>query len=143
MATITNVQAEINHLVEGGGETLLDRLAQRFGGMASASAVYGAPVERDGVTVIPVASIRLGFGAGNDTNQGRQGGGGGAAMSPIGYIEIRDGIVTFRRIRNLETQMLMAIPIVLAGSLNLWLIRRALRRTRRVEAPRGRRFLRR
>jgi hypothetical protein len=39
--------------------------------------------------------------------------------------------------------MLMAIPIVLAGSLNLWLIRRALRRTRRVEAPRGRRFLRR
>jgi uncharacterized spore protein YtfJ len=36
--------------------------------------VFGAPVERDGVTVIPVAAIRFGIGGGgSDPSKGQDG----------------------------------------------------------------------
>ena len=41
------------------------RLAERLGASASASSVFGEPVERDGVTVIPVARVRWGVGGGS------------------------------------------------------------------------------
>ena len=137
MTTIADVQREVDQRVEGSRATVLERLAQRFGGFASAAAVYGAPVERDGVTVIPVASVRLGFGAGGDLKEGREGGGGGAAISPVGYIEIRDGMVAFRRIRNPERQMLAAIPVLIAGTVTTWLMLRSLRGARRAAEARG------
>ena len=43
-------------------ENGLTRLAESLGANAAASAVFGTPVERDGVTVIPVARVRWGFG---------------------------------------------------------------------------------
>src|SRR3954468_16193620 len=43
---------------------LMDRMASKLGGKASVSAVYGDPIERGGVTVIPVARVSLGFGVG-------------------------------------------------------------------------------
>jgi uncharacterized spore protein YtfJ len=46
------------------GSRLLERLAGHVGGKAGAKAVFGDPVERDGVTVIPVARVRWGVGAG-------------------------------------------------------------------------------
>ena len=89
----------------GMADQLLDKLAQSLGGRAGALQVYGEPVERDGVTIIPVAKTRygygFGFGAGKqaDEEQGEGGGGGGGVMStPIGYIEIRDGKAKFRSI---------------------------------------------
>src|SRR5262245_51456884 len=71
-------------------DELLARLAERVGARFDASNVFGAPVERDGVTVIPVASIRfgLGGGGGSDPRKGQDGEGGGAAgtASAAGYI---------------------------------------------------------
>ena len=46
---------------------LVERLAERVGGRASVEAVFGEPIVRDGVTVIPVASIAYGFGGRNGT----------------------------------------------------------------------------
>jgi uncharacterized spore protein YtfJ len=73
----------------------LSLLAERVPARLGAAAVYGAPVERDGVTVVPVATARFGFGAGggSDPSDGQQGEGGGAGgmTTPVGYIELKEG----------------------------------------------------
>jgi uncharacterized spore protein YtfJ len=60
--------------------------------------VYGDPIERDGVTLIPAAAIRggLGMGGGQDTN-GNEGGGGGGGVSarPVGVYRIEEGKVSW------------------------------------------------
>jgi uncharacterized spore protein YtfJ len=74
-------------------DELLSTLAERVGARFAASTVFGSPVERDGVTVIPVATTRFGLGGGGgaDPKKGQQGDGGGAAGStaPAGYIEMK------------------------------------------------------
>jgi uncharacterized spore protein YtfJ len=81
---------------------LVDRLARAIGGRTGATSVFGAPVERDDVTVIPVAGVRFGFGGGSGHGPDGQGdgggGGGGGASRPLGFIEIRQGRARFRRI---------------------------------------------
>jgi uncharacterized spore protein YtfJ len=46
------------------------RLVERLGASASASSVFGDPVEREGVTVIPVARVRWGMGGGSGRGTG-------------------------------------------------------------------------
>jgi uncharacterized spore protein YtfJ len=85
-------------------EALLERIGEAVGGRANVSSVFGEPVERDGITVIPVARARFGFGGGGGGGPGEDesgsggGGGGGAMVSPAGYIELKDGTAQFRRI---------------------------------------------
>jgi hypothetical protein len=43
---------------------VLSTLAERIGARLGTATVFGAPVERDGVTVIPVAVAPFGIGAG-------------------------------------------------------------------------------
>ena len=85
-------------------ENGLTRLAERLGATAAASAVFGTPVERDGVTVIPVARVRWGFGGGgggrNAKAQDGWGGGGGVQAAPLGFIEVRDGGAQYRRVHD-------------------------------------------
>jgi uncharacterized spore protein YtfJ len=90
------------------GSALADELLQRIGRIvrdgANVTSVFGQPVERDGVTVIPVARARFGFGGGGGAGghegaEGSGGGGGaGAFVSPVGYIELRGGTAQFKRI---------------------------------------------
>lgn len=54
--------------------------------------VFGEPYERDGVTVIPVASVSAGGGGGGD-NQGNGGGGFGLSGRAVGAYVIKDGTV--------------------------------------------------
>jgi hypothetical protein len=70
-------------------ENGLTRLAERLGAHAAANSVFGTPVERDGVTVIPVARVRWGFG-----------GGGGVQAAPLGFIEVKDGGAQYRRVHD-------------------------------------------
>jgi uncharacterized spore protein YtfJ len=104
-------------------EGVIERMAERVGGKASVSAVFGDPIERDGITVIPVAKVRWGFGggagrgpvavgpgiAGRDAPSGSMtddpamggsgtGGGGGVTADPIGYLEIGPDGASFRPI---------------------------------------------
>lgn len=89
-----------------GNGDLVQRLADRLSGVAHVRSVFGDPVEREGTTVIPVASIRYGFGGGGGRRPRRDqegtGGGGGVRISPVGYIEMTGGDVAFRRIRSLS-----------------------------------------
>jgi uncharacterized spore protein YtfJ len=86
-------------------ENALSRLAERLGANAAASAVFGTPVERDGVTVIPVARVRWGFGGGGGSgrkakDQDGWGGGGGVQAAPLGFIEVKDGSAQYRRVHD-------------------------------------------
>jgi len=76
-------------------DELLATLAERVGARLSTTTVFGAPVDREGVTVVPVAAARFGIGAGGGSDPGKsqegEGGGGGGAVTPIGYIELKDG----------------------------------------------------
>lgn len=100
---------------------LVERLAQIFSTSITAQTVYGTPVERDGVTVIPVARAAFGFGGGNGTDapaKSGAGGGGGAAVTPVGFIELSEGRARFRPIRS------SVVPLVaVSGVVALLLLR--------------------
>ena len=85
--------------VVSAAENPAGRIAEKLGASVKASKVFGDPIERGGVTVIPVARARWGFGGGGGRDKSDRpgsGGGGGAVMSPIGYIEIHaDGKTRF------------------------------------------------
>ena len=84
---------DITKTIEGVKNALSDRL--------STQTAYGEPIVVDGVTVIPVARVFMGFGAGggvgerehstNGDDEGAPaggGGGGGGLVQPLGFIEI-------------------------------------------------------
>lgn len=102
MKLTQDVQREVDEVVPDYEGTLVERLADKFGATVRASTIYGEPVEREGVTVIPVAKAAWGFGGGmgrkGDGNGG--GGGGGARVTPVGFIELSNGGAKFRRIRS-------------------------------------------
>lgn len=112
---------------------LIERFATKLGGRASVSAVYGEPIDRDGVTVIPVARVSLGFGVGagrgqRDTQTGEGGGGGGgASAAPLGYIEIKDGTAVFKRIRDPFLDIALPLAVLVVGSSAPRLLRRLAR----------------
>ena len=96
--------------------TFIERLAEIMSRGASSAAVYGAPVERDGVTVIPVAKIRYGFGGGSGHRRPGEegsGGGGGVYARPVGYIEVKNGSSQYRRIRDPASM----VPIITVSGL--------------------------
>lgn len=108
-----------------GRHSFIEQLAQRLGISANAAAIYGQPVERGGVTVIPVAKARYGFGGGSGlSKKGEEGsgGGGGVSVSPVGYIEIKGGDTRFRKIR--DPQSLIAALAI--GGLFAFLTARSL-----------------
>ena len=108
-------------------DDFLTNLAEKLGAAAKSSLVFGEPVERDGVTVIPVAKSRWGFGGGGGRrkHESGSGGGGGALVTPIGFIEITSGGARFQRIHSASLPM-----IVMCGVAGLLLLR-ALVRSRR------------
>jgi sporulation protein YtfJ len=92
------------------------QLAERLGQTASASAVFGAPVERADITVIPVARARYGFGAG--TGDDGTGGGGGVSVTPVGWIEMSAAGSRFKPLRpggQVVFETLAALGLLAAG----------------------------
>lgn len=81
-------------------DTFIERLVERIGAKASVSAVFGKPIERDDLTIIPVARVRWGFGGGAGEipvgpvdQEAASGGGGAVTADPVGWIEIgADGV---------------------------------------------------
>jgi uncharacterized spore protein YtfJ len=75
-----------------GTQSLLDSLAERLGATATVRNVYGEPIKAEGKTIIPVARVGFGLGAGTGKrgDRKREGGGGGGGMGavPAGVLEI-------------------------------------------------------
>jgi len=91
--------------------------------------VFGEPVERDGVTVIPAATMFGGGGGGGGETIGKpakesskaepqtQSGGGagfGGVMWPAGAFEIRDDRVTWRPAIDVTRVLVMALILAIA-----------------------------
>jgi len=106
------------------------QLAHELGIAGNAKHIYGEPVERDGVTVIPVAKVGYGFGGGGGKKEKQEGmgGGGGVRVIPVGYIEIKNGETRFRPIRDpftLVPAILAATPLIFVA---VWKITKWLRK---------------
>lgn len=115
---------------EGGEQSpqgdFLERMAEGFGATANAATIFGAPIERDEITVIPVAKVAYGFGGGRGqkSDGDGSGGGGGMRVSPVGYIEIRKGGAVYKPIRT----WVELIPAIAVGGLLTVLCARLFRR---------------
>ena len=104
----SNAADDAREAAESGlANRFVERLADRIGARADSKAVFGEPIERDGLTVVPVARVRWGFGGGDGSGEDAEGrtigsgsgGGGGLAAEPIGYLEIGPDGAAFRPIR--------------------------------------------
>jgi uncharacterized spore protein YtfJ len=101
-------------------QELLDRAGDQIG----VRRVFGEPIERDGVIVVPVAMVAGGGGGGTGPEDQGSGAGFGVWARGIGAYEIRDGRVRF----------VPAIDVLALGVLGLAFVRTlsgALRRSRR------------
>lgn len=124
---------EAQDAVSRSSDSLVNGLAGRIGLHANAAAVFGEPVQEAGVTIIPVAKVRWGFGGGSGTDASGEegkpgidhgaGGGGGIMASPMGFIEISEEGVYFHRIRNLGA----VASVVAAAGVAAWLVLRGLK----------------
>jgi len=144
-------------------DTPIDEMIHRLSTIpeeSGASACFGAPVERDGHTVIPVARVAFGYGAGfgRGTGMGRKhgengagggeegegeggGGGGGGSSTPVAIIDISPTDV---RIEPIIDQTRISVGgMLLAGWMAFWLfwtvrtIARQRAQTRRLAIERG------
>ena len=130
MSDLESAMRQAEAAMERPVDQIVNGIIDRVGGTANAQAVFGTPVERPGITVIPVARVRWGAGggggAGNEPGKGQgSGGGGGGVVSakPAGYIEVRDGEARFVPVRDPSA----IAPVIAAGGFALWLVLRALR----------------
>ncbi|HTS79923.1 MAG TPA: spore germination protein GerW family protein [Myxococcaceae bacterium] len=118
------------HAVNGSGG-MLQRLAETVGSSIHVQAVYGQPVERDGVTVIPVARMVYGFGGGGGKaasgDELGEGGGGGAQVRPVGFISVRGGSAEFRSIPDPSGEARRIFALVAGAGLGAWLVLRGIR----------------
>jgi uncharacterized spore protein YtfJ len=80
--------------------------------------VFGDPIERDGVTVVPVAAVGGGGGGGGD-NENNGGGGFGLRARPVGAYVIRDRDVTWKPAIDVSR-----IAVVAFAALALWALAR-------------------
>jgi|GEM_PF-1172830 len=113
------------------GGSIVERLAERLGARATAHAVYGDPVARGGLTVIPVARVRMALGGGGGGSHGGDGGGGGGGMlraEPLGFIELQDGGARFHQIKNPAARLAALPPLILSSGLVAVMVLRGLRR---------------
>jgi uncharacterized spore protein YtfJ len=91
----------------------LDALLQGHRDAINVKRVYGDPIERDGVTIVPAAAVMGGTGGGgNDAGNG--GGGLGLIARPVGVWEIRDGSVTWRPAASVNWIAFLAALVALA-----------------------------
>ena len=142
-------------------ETPIDEMIHRLSTIpeeSGASACFGAPVERDGHTIIPVARVSFGYGAGfgrgtakhgddsaearGEANEGEGGGGGGGGSStPVAIIDISSADVRIEPI--LDQTRISVGGMALAGWMAFWLfwtirtVARQAAQTRRLAIERG------
>jgi uncharacterized spore protein YtfJ len=105
----------------------IDELLSRAGDQMGIHRVFGEPIERDGVTVVPVAMVMGGGGGGSGPDASGNvgaGGGFGVCARAIGAYEIRDGRLRFVPVVDI-------LPFAMLGMAVVRTVGGALRRRRR------------
>lgn len=96
-------------------------------GAMRASAVFGEPIEKNGLTIIPAAMISGGAGGGGNEDEPQAGGVGfGVYSRPVGAFVIKGGEVRWQPALDLNRVILLAI----VGLLTLRTIVKALAKGR-------------
>lgn len=100
-------------------QNILQSIMERLQGSASVKMVFGEPIDTKEKTIIPVAKVAYGFGAGSGGNKKMEskesmggGGGGGIAIRPKGILEITKEdtrFISFDQTRNLVIVMIMGL----------------------------------
>lgn len=114
-------------------KSFVERIANGLGSSVNSKIIFADPIEKDGVTIIPVSKVRYGFGAGikhksNSEAKSDRGAGGGVDAQPVGYIEIKNNNVRFHPIRTPISLPAIIIASGLASLLILRGIRKLFRR---------------
>lgn len=80
----------------------LEDLMKKLADNAKATLIFADPVEREGMTIIPVAKMMWGFGGGGGSDKknaaGGTGGAGGIRTIPVGFIQLKGGKARFQPI---------------------------------------------
>jgi uncharacterized spore protein YtfJ len=114
---------------QSGDSAIVER---KHSGSGDRKTVYGEPIEAQGKTIIPVAKIVFGFGAGaasggvkESTARGEGGGGGGGARAiPVGIVEVSAQNTRFVPITDRKK---LAGAVALGALLGVWFGRRRRR----------------
>ena len=89
-------------------------------GAMRASAVFGDPFEKNGVTIIPAARISGGAGGGGDESERQAGGVGfGVSSRPVGAFVIKGEDVSWQPALDLNRVILMGQVVAIAALLTL------------------------
>jgi uncharacterized spore protein YtfJ len=95
--------------------------------------VFGDPIERDGVTVVPVAAVRGGGGGGGGEGTGDEGSGAGGGMGfgldarPVGVFVLKGGEVSWQPALD-RTRVIVGMQML--ALVGLLVMRRMLKRRR-------------
>lgn len=88
-------------------QNFIDTLLEKMKTTIKTESVVGEPIKVGNVTILPIAKITFGFGAGGEDiekNKGFGGGsGGGATITPIGFLIIKDNDVSLIPMHENET----------------------------------------
>jgi uncharacterized spore protein YtfJ len=113
------------------GRGVAERVIQRLRQMMTIDKVYGTPIEKGGMTLIPVASIRIGGGGGggggsDDHASGSgEGAGFGAVARPVGVYVIEDGNIRWKPALDIVRLVVVANLTAVAYFFFTWRIERA------------------
>jgi len=92
---------------------VLEQLYDKIESSAKAAVAFAPPQRHNGLVVIPVASVGWRFGSGTGTSRQKEhreaqrgmGIGGTMSVSPVGFIELKEGTARFRPIFNFDTML--------------------------------------
>lgn len=80
----------------------------------SVKRVYGDPIEKDGLTIIPAADVRGGGGGGGDSDH-NGGGGFGISARPVGAYVVRGGAVSWEPAVDVSRMAIMGMATAIVG----------------------------
>ncbi len=99
-------------------DTMASVLLDKLKGIAQTDTVVGAPIQAEGVTLIPVSRVSIGFGLGGASGKGElAGSGGGLTVEPIAFLVVQGEdvkIVSLTRDKDIFGKALDLVPEVLS-----------------------------
>lgn len=108
----------------------VDEILEKARSAIAADRVFGAPVERDGVTVVPAAKVAGGGGGGGDETSHDGGGGFGMSARPAGAFVIGPGgDVKWKGILDLNKVIIGGQLVGIAFFMFAWLTERSKARS--------------
>jgi uncharacterized spore protein YtfJ len=128
--------------------SVLEQLNRKMESIADAAVAFAPPQKHGDLTVIPVAKVRSGFGSGfgagrpkgQESMQGGVGVGGTLSVTPVGYIEVKEGMARFRPIFTPDAIVKMQVvggllALLILGGLGTLFGRRQVKNGERRRGP--------